>query len=134
MPLAERRRLGGARRGQSARAMHTPHFGSPFREDFERWKMRASAPFGRGEPPRRRRSYCIVTAEMRPSRTFFSSKLDAAKKPRRLRAEEMRGWFMNRAFGRDADGESSNANGVRGAAFTPLQAGKGGRPSAVTMQ
>ena len=25
--------------------------------------MRASAPFGRGEPPRRRRSYCIVTAQ-----------------------------------------------------------------------
>ena len=63
MQLAERRRPGGSRRGQSARAIHTPYCGSSFREEFERWKMRASAPFGRGEPPRRRRSYGIVTPQ-----------------------------------------------------------------------
>ena len=60
MQLADRRRLGGSRREQSARAIRTSTFDSPFGERISLRKMRASAPFGRCEPPRRRRSYCIV--------------------------------------------------------------------------
>ena len=70
MQLADRRRLGGSRREQSARAIHTPYFGLAFREDFARWKRHAAAPFGRCEPPRRRRSYCIVTAQASAPRRF----------------------------------------------------------------
>ncbi len=63
MQLADRRRLGGSRRGKSARAIRARTVGSPFREHFERRKMPAAASFGRWEPPRRRRSDCIVTVE-----------------------------------------------------------------------
>ena len=65
MQLADRRRLGGSRRAKSARAIRTSTFDSPFSEPISLRKMRASAPFGRCEPPRRRRSYCMVTAEAR---------------------------------------------------------------------
>ena len=60
---SDRRRLGGSRRGKSERAFHTPAFGSPFSDHLALRKMHAAAPFGRSEPPRRRRSYGIVTAE-----------------------------------------------------------------------
>ena len=64
MQLADRRRLGGSRREQSARAIRTATFDSPFSEHISLRKMRASAPFGRCEPPRRRRSYCMDSAEI----------------------------------------------------------------------
>ena len=40
---SERRRLGGSRRGKSARAIHTSSFGSPVSEYFALRKRRASA-------------------------------------------------------------------------------------------
>ena len=57
MQSADRRRLGGSRRGKSAGEIRTATFDSPFSEPISLRKMRASATFGRGEPPRRRRSY-----------------------------------------------------------------------------
>ena len=63
MQLAERRRLGGSQRGESARAIFTPAFGSPFSEHLEPRERRTSVPVGRCEPPRRRRSYWIIAAD-----------------------------------------------------------------------
>ena len=53
---AERRRLGGSRRGKSATAIRSSSVGSSFREHFALRKMRASSPCVRREPPGRRRS------------------------------------------------------------------------------
>ncbi len=49
--------------GKSEGANCPRAFGSPFSEHFVPWKMRAFAPFGRCEPPRRRRSYCMDPAK-----------------------------------------------------------------------
>ena len=65
MQLADRRRPGSSRRWKSVRSILTRVFGSPFSEPISPRKMRASAPFGRCEPPRRRRSYCMVPAKRR---------------------------------------------------------------------
>ena len=62
MQLADRRRPGGSRRWKSGRSILTHAFGSPFSESFALAKALAPAPFGRCEPPRRRRSYCMVSA------------------------------------------------------------------------
>ena len=66
--IAANNAIGGApparrsRRRRSVMTMHTTHFRSPFRERFVGGKMRASSPFGRREPPGRRRYHCMVSA------------------------------------------------------------------------
>ena len=63
-------------RAAARRAISTSAFGFSLacREDFARWKRRASAPFGRGEPPRRWRSYGIVTAQAAGTRAVSQSR------------------------------------------------------------
>ena len=62
IPVTERRRLGGSRRGRSVIESHTLIFGSPIGEPFGQREMRGPTPFGRWEPPRRRRYDRIVSA------------------------------------------------------------------------
>ena len=62
----------GGRQGQfSPRA-----FGSPFGEQFEWRKIRTATPFGRSEPPGRRRSYCMV-----PDYTLPESRIPSSTSP-----------------------------------------------------
>ena len=82
MQLADRRRLGGSRRGKPARSIRTSTFGSLFSEHIALRKMRAAAPFGRCEPPRRRRSYCIVTAQWTSFRKLSTAETRSTRRNR----------------------------------------------------
>ena len=63
LKLAERRRLGGSRRDQPTAAIHAQTFGSPSSDFFGRRAVPSFSPFGRCEPPRRRRYDHMVAAE-----------------------------------------------------------------------
>ena len=81
MQLADRRRPGGSRRWKSVRSILTHAFGSPFSESFALAKVLAPAPFGRCEPPRRRRSYCMVSANLFSARNgAWGGRVFAARK------------------------------------------------------
>ena len=74
-------------------------FGSPCSEHSALRKMRASAPFGRVEPPGRRRSCCIVTAQSRQGRPKIAHRFIGGLRgaPRRSPGRDER----NRGVGRD---------------------------------
>ena len=63
LKLAERRRLGGSRRDRPTAAIHAQTFGSPSSDFFGRRAIPSFSPFGRCEPPRRRRYDRMVTAK-----------------------------------------------------------------------
>ncbi len=63
MQVTERRRLGGSRRGQPKASIHPKTFVSPTRKLSACRPISKIYPFGRCEPPRRRRSDRVVPPE-----------------------------------------------------------------------
>ena len=63
MQLTDRRRLGGSRRGQPTASIHPQTFASPARALSACRPSSKISPFGRCEPPRRRRSNRMVPPE-----------------------------------------------------------------------